>query len=204
MDCLHQESQSVSIDLGLLDQSSSQVVGASPLAEITNVLTVKRDGLSSDLVEFVPSQHNLGSVHSRREDSKLGHVSHLQARGTSAGRASGGHGDGAWSLRDDKGRASSGGNAETLDGRNQHGEENCESLEILHCVLMLCIDGIRDGFAIIWCIRSKETRHDDENWRNKRQPATSSSPTTTSSPFSVFPITTRVFRASAQHPHNNR
>lgn len=129
---LYQESQGVTVDLGLLDQSSSQVVSSSPFAEITNVLTVQRDGLSSDLVEFVATQDNLGSVHSRREDSEFGLVSHLQARRTSAGRAGSRHGS-TWSLRNDKGRSSSGGNAETLDGRYDHGEEDSESLISLHC-----------------------------------------------------------------------
>ena len=68
---LHQEPQSVSVNLGLLDQPGSQVVSTGPLAEFTNVLTVQRDSLSPKLVELVSSQNNLGAVNGRREDSKL-------------------------------------------------------------------------------------------------------------------------------------
>ena len=62
---LYQESQGIPIGLGLLDQSSSQMVSTRPLAEITNVLTVKGDGLSPDLVEFVVSQNNLCTIDGR-------------------------------------------------------------------------------------------------------------------------------------------
>jgi hypothetical protein len=108
------------------------VVSSRPFTELANVLTVQRDSLSSDLVQFFSSQSNLGTIDSRREDSEFGHVSHLKARGTTAGRAWCGGGS-AWSLRDDKGGSTSGRDAESIDGRDRKRKDNGDSLEGLHC-----------------------------------------------------------------------
>jgi hypothetical protein len=128
---LYQESQNVSVGLGLLDQPGSQVVGTGPFAELANVLRMQRDGLSSELVELITSQHNLGTIDSRREDSELGHISHLQARGSTAGGACSSH-SGARSLRDDKGGPSSGGYGKSIDGRDGKSKEESDSLVGLH------------------------------------------------------------------------
>ncbi len=151
---LYQESQDVSIRLGLLDQSSSQVVCTSPFTEFTNVLTVQGDGLSSNLVEFVTSQHNLGSIHSRREDSELGLGSHLQAGSTGSGGTGSGHRS-TGSLGNDKGRSTSGRNAETLNCRNHNGKKDGESLVCLHDgYLLYCV-----VFGLLCVSRSEPETH---------------------------------------------
>ena len=52
------------------------MVGTGPGAEITNVLRVKTDSLTADLVELVLAEDNLGSIDSGREDAELGHLAH--------------------------------------------------------------------------------------------------------------------------------
>ena len=136
-DGLHQESKGVSIGLGFLDQSSSQVVCASPLAELTNVLTVQRDGFSPNFVELISSQNNLSTVDSGRENSELGHLSHLKAGYTAASRARGCSGS-SWSLRNHEIRSSSGRNGEGADGRNGKGKKNDECLVGLHGYSLRC------------------------------------------------------------------
>lgn len=128
---LYQETQDISVGLGLLDQSSSQMVGTNPFTEFTNVLTVQGNGLSSDLVEFVTSQNNLRSIDGRRKDSKFGLRSHLQTRSTCANRAGSCCG-GAGSLRNHKGWPSRCRNAKSVDCRSDDGEEDGKSLVCLH------------------------------------------------------------------------
>ena len=52
------------------------MVSTGPGAEITNVLRVKTDSLTTDFVELVLAEDNLGGVDSGREDAELGHLAH--------------------------------------------------------------------------------------------------------------------------------
>lgn len=107
---LYQETQRITISLGQLDQSRSQVVSTSPQAEFSNSLTVQGDSLSSQLEELFVSQNNLGSVDGRGEDSKLGLLSsHVKAGNSDACGASRGLSSSA-SLRNDKVGSRGGGN----------------------------------------------------------------------------------------------
>ena len=54
------------------------MVGSNPDAKVSNVLTVQRDGLSTELVELVRSQNKFAGIDSRRKDSKLGLRAHLK------------------------------------------------------------------------------------------------------------------------------
>ena len=108
------------------------MVRTSPQAELADVLTVQRNCLSADLVQFITSQNNLCPINSRREDSELGLRSHLQTGGSRSGRASSGGGI-PRSLRNDEGRASRGRDGcEALDRRGYDGKEDGEKLVGLH------------------------------------------------------------------------
>ena len=73
---LHKETKDVTVGLGLLDETCTEVVGTGPGAEITNVLRVETNGLAADLVELVLTEDNLGGVDGGREDAELGHLAH--------------------------------------------------------------------------------------------------------------------------------
>ena len=132
---LYQKSQDISIDLGLLDQLGSKVVGTDPFAEFPNVLTVQGNSLPTNLVQLVRTEDNLGTIDSRREDSEFSHRSHLKTGSSSSGGARIRHGL-LRSLRDNKGGSSIGstqGWSESV-GAGQYKGENKGKREGLHGV----------------------------------------------------------------------
>ena len=62
---LYKESKGITINLSLLNQTSTKVVGSSPSTEITNVLRVQTDGLSTNFVQLIISKGNFGCVYGR-------------------------------------------------------------------------------------------------------------------------------------------
>ena len=74
---LYQESQDITIGLGLFDQACAQMVGTDPGAKVTNLFRMQGNGFAADLVETVLSQHHFGGVDGGRKDTKLGHAAHV-------------------------------------------------------------------------------------------------------------------------------
>ncbi len=77
---LHEETKSVPIGLGLLNQTRTKVVRSSPCAKVPNVLRVQTDGLTTKLVQLFIPKSDLGRVDGGREDAELGLRAHLKRR----------------------------------------------------------------------------------------------------------------------------
>ena len=97
---LYKESKDITINLSLLNQTSTKVVRSSPFAEITNGLRVQTDALSANFVQLIISKGNFGRVNGRWEDAEFGLRSHLE--GASAVWSGNWLGYGTCSLGDDE------------------------------------------------------------------------------------------------------
>jgi len=73
----NQESELVSVRLGLLNELGPEMVRPDPLGEVGNLLRMQRDRLSPNLVQSVLSQYDLGRVHGRTEHPELGLATHM-------------------------------------------------------------------------------------------------------------------------------
>ena len=141
LECLHQESQGITIGLGLFDQSRTQMISTDPCAKFTNLFGMQSNGLASNLVQSILSQHHLGTINGGRKDAKLGLVAHVQRRrrgATACGRGS----VSGCSLRHDKGRATGCGTQRRgkglARGRQKH-KEGQEGFQGRHgCWLCYC------------------------------------------------------------------
>ncbi len=142
--------------LQFIPQQKQESLLNAPNAEVGNRLRVKRNSLSTELVESGGSQNNLCTVNSWGKNSELGNLSsHLEAGNTGTGRGSRSRGIVSHrSLCDDEGGSHL--RVEGIGGRQDEGEQKEDCLVGLHGYSIVVVIGYDLQIVSCDCIVSDD------------------------------------------------